>query len=490
MEEELHKIYKAMFDPANKKHLASYALCDSMISNEMEWLLYYLWHKESGKPVIKYNFKIPDTVIYKIGRPFWWYFTSKEGMILKKTHAKLTHECVYDTFTKKLSNEVVATAYKISDNKTTSKITMEYLHAKEFKDFIHYNDENLYLDILQRFVVWKGKFNELIRCDWTPTINIVEKKSNPNLFKSAAGSIYKKIVTYEGPSHLSKSESVVSNMILNDINVAWKFIADQLTSHGVALKHANFYFKIDDNDELVLIFANNFKLEPFVRISWASKSITMTIPEEEREKLLSRKEDESHPHSEKPQMDDKIKLGSSTQMSCPICNSIMEKQGAYEFTIKYLLSIYNFYQSNNCGQNVDDMKNGDENVPIYHIFNKQPINRDLVDEEGAILKESTNEETPKVPEIIKCLFKGMDLETFEKKSQDFMWMYKNVFLWDCWYGFIKDVSEYKNWRKIKISKDTKFDLGELDKQLEYLDGVMEGLEDGRTSYKVIYKTML
>ena len=124
-----------------------------MISSEMEWLLHYLWHKEAGKPVIKYNFKIPDTVIYKIGRPYIWYFTSKEGYIMKKTKTKLTHECVYNTFIKKLNSNVVATAYRISDTKTTSKVTLEYLHSEEFKDFVFFNEDKLNLEILQKFPV-------------------------------------------------------------------------------------------------------------------------------------------------------------------------------------------------------------------------------------------------------------------------------------------------------------------------------------------------
>jgi hypothetical protein len=280
MDQELAKIYNAMFDPENKKNIEAYALCDSMISSEMDWLLHYLWHKESGKPEIKYNFKIPETVIYKIGRPFAWYFTSKEGVIMKKTKAKLTNESVYDAFTKKLNSEVVATAYHIDTNKTTSKITMEYLYSKDFKDFIYFKDENPFLEILQKFSICKGKRNELIRCDWTPTINIVEKKVNTHVFKiPSTTSIYEKIVTYEGPSRLSTSESVVSSMLLSDINVACKFIADQLISHGVAIKHANFYFKLDDSDELVLIFANNFKLKQFLRVGCGHKDIILTIPD-------------------------------------------------------------------------------------------------------------------------------------------------------------------------------------------------------------------
>ena len=94
---KLQKFFESLFKKDNK----NYALCDSMTSSEHEWLLHYLWSKEAGKPIIKYNFKIPDTVIYKIGRPHSWYFTSKEGTIMKKNKAKLTNESVYEAFTKK-----------------------------------------------------------------------------------------------------------------------------------------------------------------------------------------------------------------------------------------------------------------------------------------------------------------------------------------------------------------------------------------------------
>ena len=79
----MEKFLKTLFEPKSKKYENTYSLWDSMTTNETEWLLHYLWHKEAGKPEIKYNFKIPDTVIYKIGRPYNWYFTSKDGSIMK-----------------------------------------------------------------------------------------------------------------------------------------------------------------------------------------------------------------------------------------------------------------------------------------------------------------------------------------------------------------------------------------------------------------------
>jgi hypothetical protein len=38
---------------------------ESIITNETEWLLYNLWKRDIEKPAVKYNFIIPDTVIYK-----------------------------------------------------------------------------------------------------------------------------------------------------------------------------------------------------------------------------------------------------------------------------------------------------------------------------------------------------------------------------------------------------------------------------------------
>jgi len=50
----------------------------------------------------------------------------------------------------------------------------------------------------------------VIKCDWTPTINIIESKINPHKFHLNKVGIYEKVITYEGPTHLVKTEPVVS----------------------------------------------------------------------------------------------------------------------------------------------------------------------------------------------------------------------------------------------------------------------------------------
>lgn len=93
-------------------------------------------------------------------------------------------------------------------------------------------------------------------------MNILERKINPHKMSTSKVSLYSKLVTYEGPSHLSKTESVVSNLVMTDVNVACRFISDQLSSHGYSLQHGKFYFKIDHNGELCLLHVTNLKTEP------------------------------------------------------------------------------------------------------------------------------------------------------------------------------------------------------------------------------------
>lgn len=71
--------------------------------SEIEWLFYHLWtkphnmsinandpsefqmlkDKRKNMEVIRFPFKIPETIIYKKGKVETWYFRAKESLILK-----------------------------------------------------------------------------------------------------------------------------------------------------------------------------------------------------------------------------------------------------------------------------------------------------------------------------------------------------------------------------------------------------------------------
>ena len=126
----------------------------------------------------------------------------------------------------------------------------------------------------------------------------------------------------------------------------------------------------------------------------------------------------------------------------------MDKHGAYEFTIRFILNIHEYYHAHNLMVNTDDGKFVDENLAIYQIFNyhninnhqnknENGVNEDLKDVDNENLDESHQDldsplvkEPPKntVPEVIKALYNKMTYETFQDKLKNPNWLYKDVFL--------------------------------------------------------------
>ena len=66
------------------------------------------------------------------------------------------------------------------------------------------------------------------------------------------------------------------------------------------------------------------------------------------------------------------------QMSCPFCKRVMDKLGSYEFTLKFILNVYDFYHANNLSSNNDEIRFVDERIPMYQIFNHEnELNKDI-----------------------------------------------------------------------------------------------------------------
>ena len=71
------------------------------VNCELEWLYYHLWLK-TGQTAPKFTFTIPETIFYRHGKPETWYFTSKEGYILKKNKYNVSSKSIHHKFTKNL----------------------------------------------------------------------------------------------------------------------------------------------------------------------------------------------------------------------------------------------------------------------------------------------------------------------------------------------------------------------------------------------------
>lgn len=81
-------------------------------TNELEWLFYNLWLKTGPAPP-QFIFTIAETIFYRVNDqgnysisdvsiPDSWYFTSKDGYILKKNKFNVSTKEIHKTFCKKL----------------------------------------------------------------------------------------------------------------------------------------------------------------------------------------------------------------------------------------------------------------------------------------------------------------------------------------------------------------------------------------------------
>ena len=64
----------------------------------VESLYHYLWFKDrlNNNEAMKIN--LPDTVIYRNGKPCYWYFTARDGCIRRKTNENLNETAILNAF--------------------------------------------------------------------------------------------------------------------------------------------------------------------------------------------------------------------------------------------------------------------------------------------------------------------------------------------------------------------------------------------------------
>ena len=124
-----------------------------------EWLLFHLWKPNDSTNLTCPNITIPDTIIYRWAKPFFWYFTTPQGEILRKSKSRVTHKDILQDFSTNGQN-IVASYMSFQDRSQdkANLATVEYFAQESFQDFIN-NREKALSGILQKWVEPKGKRN-------------------------------------------------------------------------------------------------------------------------------------------------------------------------------------------------------------------------------------------------------------------------------------------------------------------------------------------
>jgi hypothetical protein len=93
----------------------------------------------------------------------------------------------------------------------------------------------------------------------------MENKTNINKVSDSKIDLYERVVTHEGPEHLTMQDSINSPTLANDILKTCNFIAEHVK--GVSkegekkkVKRMTLFFKIDCMERLFLLYASEFLL--------------------------------------------------------------------------------------------------------------------------------------------------------------------------------------------------------------------------------------
>eukprot|EP00347_Sterkiella_histriomuscorum_P015186 403357989 len=273
--------------------------------NEIDYFLHYLWKKPTSKQLvqpIKFNFILPDTVIYQqvlppvnpyilllvvyllnqilkqivnnsLSKPVNWYFSSSDAHILKKKQGSMSQELLIDNFLKQKDFDApVAVAFKYIDaldhrnysakNQEGSKKTIierDLITTQKFRTYIAFQKKNE-ISCIQKFVQSKGPNYSIIRCFWTLNSIRLEKVSNINQKQNKYLSIYQRYLTIEERHRFYQIEPVISNLVQQDIIVACNLIQAQFQLHMIPLQQCTYYFTLDQNDSLNFLFPTHIKL--------------------------------------------------------------------------------------------------------------------------------------------------------------------------------------------------------------------------------------
>lgn len=88
----------------------------------IEDIYYLLWRKDSPYNE-KLNLRIPDTVIFRKGRPMAWYYTTSEGSVMRKKQPSLVYPEIQKKFTKGAKEgEIVAYFVNIDHEKKLERL--------------------------------------------------------------------------------------------------------------------------------------------------------------------------------------------------------------------------------------------------------------------------------------------------------------------------------------------------------------------------------
>lgn len=228
-----------------------------------EWLLFHIWKRNENTSCTCPYVLLPETVIYRLGKPFFWYYTDSSGQILRRAKSKVSHKYILEEFQGE-TNDLLAYYLGFSSlNKSkANSATIEFFTQTSLIDFIH-NRDKCNTGILQRWVEPKSNQSSLIKVQWSQQFCLIERRTNKYKLDDLKVDFYEKLITYEGMEHNSVIEPVTAPWIIAEIQKICVHIAAHVTAvtgGNVTVTRMVLFFKQDKQDKLWLMYCSALKV--------------------------------------------------------------------------------------------------------------------------------------------------------------------------------------------------------------------------------------
>eukprot|EP00347_Sterkiella_histriomuscorum_P004051 403361932 len=372
---------------------------------------------------------------------------------------------IHQQFTKRLQaqDQVVATTYNYQKDAPYLDLTMEHIPIQDFRTFMFFTlEEQEKPTAIQKFIVPKTSKNFMIKCHFSQTISIIEKQTNNNNFYDTKIALEERVATFEGPVHLSKSENIVSNSLIDQVNQAIREIQQHIQENsGTRILSGVFYFKIDKADNLVLIFAQNIKTDKVeihtkdgvqIRLKLASATLynsqadsSNNLPalfQQTNTTVSSSTQGKNNANSRvsRPQSNyGRIQTNRLKTQECPFCDTIIEdSKDGLDVNINQVLKIYNYHKENT-------------DFPLELI--SQPHNFEINQKiNGLFVNQMLKQDDQSIPTPILKIHPNMTVEKYKLKRNDPLFLYESVKICDQCYNYVKLLLEFINFQKEELPK--------------------------------------
>lgn len=382
--------------------------------NSTEWLFFHLWKKnpETGKPCP--SIRIPETIFFRWAYPNFLYTTEGDSNITRQSKDQININEIREHFSSSNLPNNLSSIYINQDEKKINNediVQIEYLTNEDCSSVFFQRERTLNC-LIQKILPPKDDRMNIIKVSWCPDFSIVHRRVNKHNLNNKNMDILSKMVTFEGPDHLSQLEPICSPKLEMLIENTCNDIANHIqivSGNNIQIAWMTLYFRCDKKTQLWLSFVSRLK----VRNKSATNTGLPVSQDNLSPRLVAVPSHKSNEHNfcknYMKQSNILKKHNINNNLECLLCNQMVENlyNLKYRCILEFLLSgNFNLEASRVNKLNKKVMESLERKVNLT----KQPVEKLLL-RSFYIVKN----------EIVKYIFHGEDQADVEQMKRESLW---------------------------------------------------------------------